>query len=231
LLKEGHSENISTLFHRLRKYKPISSSPCIPVPRILFGGKEEGEESNRLSLYPIISSIQKNTSDFMSLRWRWHAGPDHELNKAGKGIIDISRVPRDLLEELNNINVHRPIKPLCAESAMWHKVSDSPIVLHHYVGTADQWLYRDDVRGTRTENAYQVLLEVNNTQDITTHRWLDDFVENVGVEQATILLKGVGKVGDASSRNTKSLGPEERLEKLLTLLYKKKKTNPFSIPR
>jgi hypothetical protein len=71
---------------------------------------------------------------------------------------------------------------------------------------------------------------VNHTQDISTLSSLDDFVKTVGFEKATTLLKCVEQVGDASSRNTKPLGPEEQLEKSLTLLYEKKKTNSFSIP-
>lgn len=225
VLKQEQNQTILTLLHRLRKYKTLSSSPCVGIPRILYGARE-AQDADQPS-YPVLSSLPNNVSDFMSLRWRWHAGHDHKLNKAGKSLLDLSRVSRDLLE-MKNVNAHRPIKQLCTENDMWIKVEDSPIVLHHYVGTSEQWVFRDDVRGKRTKDTYRGFkMEVNYTKDTTSHGWLDDFVHSVGVEQASELLRDAGRVEEKASSGRMS--PEAKLEKLFNLLYKKKTILPSTI--
>eukprot|EP00980_Cylindrotheca_fusiformis_P022305 scaffold9188_cov112-Cylindrotheca_fusiformis.AAC.2 len=217
-LLSKQDKTVAVLLRRLRYYKTLST-PCIAIPRILYGCKDEGVTFNSGCNQSLTLSLGINASDFMSFRWRWHTGLDHQINKAGKSIIDLSRVPRDLIV-MDNVRAHRPIQQLCSSDAMWTSVKDSPLVLHHYVGTQKQWMVRDDVRGKRNIHSYMELANVNTTKDTRTHTWLDDFVEEVGMSQAKLLLRDIGRVDDSLTRQRTS--PEEKLERLLTLLYKKK---------
>ena len=79
---------------------------------------------------------------------------------------------------------------------MWIQHRDSPLLLYHYVGSLAQWMYRNDARvGKRTLERYEAFSFLNTTrvQESMTH-WVKRFVEEVGVEQATVLLQGVGQV-------------------------------------
>jgi hypothetical protein len=107
-------------------------------------------------------------------------------------------------------------------------MKESPLVLHHYVGSNEQWMVRDDVRGKRNRDSYMELTNVNGTKDTTVHTWLEDFAEDVGMSQAALLLRDIGKVEDISKRTRTS--PEEKLETLLSLLYKKKARTKFLNP-
>lgn len=209
---------------RLRNYKTLSS-PCVGLPRLLFGSKEKrsnNEEASMLALKSsLASSLEVNSTDFMSLRWKWHVGHKSTLNKAGKSMLNISRIPRNLLE-LENINVHRPIKQLCTVSGMWVPLKESPFLLHHYIGSEEQWLYREDVRGKRTKEVHETL-KVNHTYDETKHTWVEDFVEIVGIDKAELLLKGVGRVEESSINST---SPALKVESLLSQVYKQKKIVP-----
>jgi hypothetical protein len=224
LAKQG--QTVAKLLHRLRNYKTLST-PCVGIPRVLYGAKDE-EESTVLGINQSLTlPLGVNAADFMSFRWRWHAGHNHRMNKAGKAVMDLSRVPRDLLV-MDNVNAHRPIKQLCSSDSMWMSMKESPLVLHHYVGSNEQWMVRDDVRGKRNRDSYMELTNVNGTKDTTVHTWLEDFAEDVGMSQAALLLRDIGKVEDISKRTRTS--PEEKLETLLSLLYKKKARTKFLNP-
>lgn len=214
---------VAKIIHRLRNYKTLST-PCIGIPRILYGAKDEGNSSVFGINQSLASSLGLNGSEFMSFRWRWHAGHNHQMNKGGKSVLDLSQVPRDLLV-LDNVNAHRPIKQLCSSDAMWTTMQESPLVLHHYVGSHEQWMVRDDVRGKRNLDSYTELANVDTSIDTTIHTWLEDFVEDVGMSQASLLLKGIGRVDDKSMGTRRT--PEEKFETLLGLLYKKKSNLSF----
>lgn len=187
------------------------------MPRLLFGPKEydkgASEENDRGSYFPEIGF---SPTDFMTTRWRWHAGYNNKLNGAGKALLDVSRVSNGMLL-LENVNAHRPIRQLCTNEAMWIRISESPLVIFHYVGTYEQWILRDDVRSKRTSMLYSEMAAVNHTEDVDTHLWLLDFIQALGEQSAAELLADVGKV-----RKGRRMSPEEKVAKLLSLLYGKK---------
>lgn len=196
------------------------SVPCIGLPRLLFGAKEDIDrdpETRQKGLGLFEAGFSEK--DFISFRWRWHAAKGDKMNKAGKALVDLSRVFDDMLRE-DNVNAHRPIKQLCTSDTMWVRIDESPLVLHHYVGTYEQWMIRDDPRKKRTEDLYSDLTAVNHTEDTRQRSWLGDFTKSVGLENATVLLKDVGKVD--ISLTSKHATAEAKLKLLMKTLYGKK---------
>ena len=217
---------VSRLLHVLQELKQVSS-PCVGLPRLLFGAKEDNTgDSEAVANGSLLPKIGVSSTDFMSLRWRWHAGNDNRLNRAGKALVDLSRIPDGLLL-LDNVNAHRPIKQLCTNDAMWIRINESPLVLHHYVGNFEQWISRDDVRNKRTSMLYSAMTAVNHTKDANEQAWLNDFIKAIGENAAGMLLKDVGKVESAKKRGRVS--PEAKLAKLSSLLYGKQ-SRKFLVP-
>jgi hypothetical protein len=72
--------------------------------------------------------------------------------------------------------------------------AQSPFVIHHYVGSWEQWGYRNDTR--RTKQAWLDMKAIANDYDDTILPWLKDFVDLLGMDKAKILLEGVGVVAD-----------------------------------
>jgi len=203
----------------LQELKQLSS-PCIGLPRLLYGSKEDRKGAWEVGVHGSqLRELGFSPTDFMTLRWRWHGGNNNKLNRAGKALVDLSQVPTDLLL-LENVNVHRPIQQLCSNDAMWIRITESPLVLHHYTGTYEQWILRDDVRDKRTATLYSEINALNHMEDGNKHRWLLDFIQTMGEKNAAVLLKDVGKVD--SDQEKGRLSPEAKFAKLLSLLYEKK---------
>jgi hypothetical protein len=182
--------------HRLRHYKQ-TSLPCISLPRLLFGAKERTEEKY---INPsLLKSIEKNASDFVTIEFTFHGElNDHNLNKAGKALVDVSRIPSTSFV-VEQTDVHRPVRDFCSEKEVWIANIDSPLVLQHYIGTFEQWSFRSDPRLSRTKDRFDFYKTIDAFSDHSIHRWLEDFVNKVGSHQAKDLLEGVGKVASRSS--------------------------------
>jgi hypothetical protein len=201
---------IAELLYRLQNSMNFRG-PCIGLPRLLVGTKRDDDDDNdphRLAALDasvnssmddkglgILSS--STTSNLLTWTWKWHETlQNHASNKAGKAIIDLSRVPSVNIQ-MDQVDVHRPIMNCCTLDHMWTANTDSPIVLHHYVGTLEQFTFRSDPReGKRTSSKYQEYQTVNfsTVPPMDRHQWLFDFVETMGVEKAKLLLEGAGQV-------------------------------------
>jgi len=93
--------------------------------------------------------------------------------------------------------VHRPVEDLCAEDRMWTLNIESPIILHHYIGTLEQFTFRSDSRnGRRTADEYLGYQNVSFATVIPweCRRWLVDFVSEMGAADACRLLEGAGRI-------------------------------------
>ena len=68
-----------------------------------------------------------------------------------KVLIDLGRIRyQDLNHPENTGNPHRPLDSICPADIYLDR-HESPLVVHHYLGTMEQWLYRaGDKRGTYT---------------------------------------------------------------------------------
>jgi hypothetical protein len=166
------------------------SQGCIPLPRLRFGVKESNEtETQRYAPGGL------NGTDFVSVRYRyrvvWH---NMTLNRLGKAMVDVSRVPLGMLQHgPHNGDPHQPVIRLCTDR--YRKSPVSPFVLHHYVGTFDQFFYRDDSRPhARSNEVYEAFRgdEHAEVEDDSMRPWLKEFVASAGHELASALLADVG---------------------------------------
>lgn len=171
----------------LQQRQKKTDSPCIMIPRLCFGAIESDTQS-------ISEGVALNASHFTTLRFRNHAAlDDFETNKMGKGILDLSRIPS--LFDIQD--PHRLVWEYCPESGLKTRNEDSPLVIHHYLGTWEQYDFRDDVRkGTRNRKSFQKFQNLNTGHDEQSaiQPWLGGFIKENGQDAATKLLEGVGDV-------------------------------------
>ena len=182
----------------------LTRSPCIQIPRLRFGAVVDDEQD-------ITSQSQSqippgfNATQFLTLQWRHHAGVDqYKANKISKVIIDVSQVPWSELVPVESI--HRPIKSLCSQRKLHIRSPDSVLVINHYLGSWEQYEYRQDARISgatinegnlgdgRSRQQYDKQKMVNAATNDEIQPWLQGFVTAMGQQQAEALLKGVGQL-------------------------------------
>lgn len=186
----------------------LTKSPCIQIPRLRFGAID-GKDDKRDSL-PL--GVGFNKTQFLTLRWRNHAGVEqYWFNKISKVILDMSQVPWEDLVPVESI--HRPIKSMCSQWKLHINISDSILVINHYLGSWEQYEYRKDARiatvaeenrnkgssaaipgGGRGRQQYDKHKMVNATTSNEILPWLKGFVKATGRAPAETLLKGVGQL-------------------------------------
>lgn len=116
------------------------TTPCVQIPRIRFGAIESNRREVRYRVPLAFDPLR-----FQTLRWRKHARADnYQYNKISKTMIDLSRVEWDDIEPVES--VHRPIKNICKRRRMYIRSDDQVFVINHYLGSWQQYIYRDDAR-------------------------------------------------------------------------------------
>jgi hypothetical protein len=131
---------------------------CFQLPRLLFGGMEMTNSSTDGPLSNDDASIW-NRTQFETLRWHYHADwndiPRHPLPKP---LLDW-RILRTDNQQMNDHrtnllkgvhSIHRPVRSqtICPRSAAFDQ-EDQDVAIHHYLGSAERFLARDDVRRTK----------------------------------------------------------------------------------
>lgn len=125
------------------------TSPCVQMPRIRFGSQES--EVAKLKRHVPVGF---NASFFQTLRWRKHASSDNYFaNRISKTMIDLSRVVWSELVPVDSI--HMPIRSICGQRKLHIRKEEQVFVINHYLGTWEQYSYRDDSR-TGKERSHKV---------------------------------------------------------------------------
>jgi hypothetical protein len=168
------------------------TTPCIQIPRMRFGAKES-------SPFEVSRQIHKgfnvNASHFQTLRWRKHARPTNRaMNKISKTMIHVGRVGTDELTPVNSI--HRPVRTACGHRRLYIQSQNQVFVIHHYVGTREQYARRNDSRAgkERSMEAFHKLADLEQGVNDELRPWLVGFFGQVGVREAQRLLESVGVV-------------------------------------
>jgi len=171
----------------------LQKGACVILPRLRYGSKES--EVNVITRH-VPQGF--NASAFQTLRFRKHAPLESFVhNRRPKTIVDLTRINES---DINVVDVHRPIKDVCPQAPKHSKgvlVPHSPLTVNHYVGTREQFLFRDDVRkdtGREQEKIFEQYKDLDFGEDDGVRPWLKGFVEDVGPEAAATLLEGVGVV-------------------------------------
>lgn len=117
------------------------TTPCVQIPRIRFGALDSNvRESTTVKERPWF-----NRTNFLTLRFLGHAAPDsYTINKISKVMVDLRRVSWQELAPVESI--HMPIRDLCKRRRLYIRSYDQVFVIHHYLGTWEQYSYRDDSR-------------------------------------------------------------------------------------
>lgn len=122
----------------------LTKSPCIQIPRLRFGAVPSSN--------PPTGMLPEgwDTDKFLTLFWRKHAGVEqYWANKISKVLIDVSQVNWNELVPVESI--HRPIKSLCNKRKLHVRAPDSVLVINHYLGSNEQYEYRNDARQSEKE--------------------------------------------------------------------------------
>lgn len=184
------------LGHKTMFPKTNWTTPCVQIPRIRYGAKESDTTRIQETLPTDI-----NSSLFMSLRFRHHADPNNNMaNRLSKAIVDLSRLSWADLEPV--VSIHRPVWNQCGQRKRFIKAYEQALVINHYLGTWEQYSFRDDSR----KGEQRSLEEYNKAQrfgkrgevdEVVDQTWLNGFVNKMGVKASIKLLKDVGIVDKA----------------------------------
>ncbi|OEU07583.1 hypothetical protein FRACYDRAFT_197417, partial [Fragilariopsis cylindrus CCMP1102] len=138
------SNNKSPLFY-------LQSSPCIQIPRYRFvssssSSSSSNNNSNNNSSNKIIdttTSMMIDPNNFLTQKYRNHAkSTDYKKNKISKTIIDLRRISLNDIIEVNSI--HMPIRKYCSQRNLHIQPKESLLVINHYLGSFQQFTYRDN---------------------------------------------------------------------------------------
>jgi hypothetical protein len=186
------STTILVALKRATFARELRYSPCVSMPRLFFGTKES-------TVREVQNSVPDgfNGSEFLTFHRRYTPNPqDVRTNRAGKAMMDVSRVDPEELRPIN-INPHVPLKSVCGQDSQWIQSKKALFVVHHYVGTFEQWSFRQDPRktpnGTRSrEQFHQLAFDKNEDDNIRP--WLGGLIDELGYDRTRLLLLGVGQL-------------------------------------
>jgi len=176
--------------------------PCMRIPRLQIVSTEDLEQQQQQPSLRFSDNNTYNTSHFLTYRWLYHNG--HEMSSP-KNVVNV----RDLTSEQipNKVaSVHCVLPDLCPPMDLTNtsitdplREEESWLVIYHYLGTYEQFTYRDDPRDTKQNRREQWKTrgrKSNNTLfrtgDDALKLWLPGFVDSVGIDEAARLLENVG---------------------------------------
>jgi hypothetical protein len=153
ITQKEDNTNKSPLFY-------LQSSPCVQIPRYRFVSSLSSSSIEiRNSASNSNSTIDPN--NFLTQNYRNHAkSTDYKKNKISKTIIDLRRIPLQDIIEVNSI--HMPIRKYCSQRNLHIQPKDSLLVINHYLGSYEQFTYRDnDARNIPKTNNNKIKTKVN----------------------------------------------------------------------
>eukprot|EP00934_Nitzschia_sp_Nitz4_P002195 Nitzschia sp. Nitz4//scaffold22_size323478//130152//131207//NITZ4_000527-RA/size323478-processed-gene-0.459-mRNA-1//-1//CDS//3329542995//2195//frame0 len=164
-----------------------SNTSCISMPRLRFGNFD-----NVSMTQPLAPSPFSDTS-LLTYRYRWRAAlHNKKINRHPKSTIRVDRIDAFSRQETD---AHRPVRSACPRENLYIANVDSPFVVHHYVGSKEQFRFRKDARDgtkTRSDEQLEAYGQIYQAYDTTASSWLPALIAQMGTETAQHLLKGVG---------------------------------------
>eukprot|EP00957_Ditylum_brightwellii_P159490 12140610-Ditylum_brightwellii.AAC.1 len=162
--------------------------PCIMMPRLRYGSFEVQPDAAT-----VVATGEIDPKDFVTLRYRWHGAKG--VYAYGKTMIDVSQIPTEELQ-VEAENVHAPLCHYCARQEPYYspQYATSLFRVNHYLDSFEAYTYRNDVRVELRQSVdrYNTLAkEGNHSMDTEGLHWLQEFVQDMGSENAKMLLAGV----------------------------------------
>ena len=169
------------------------TGPCLRIARRQFSANEDQQNQD------IVSHSELNLKNFQTIRWRkWGFHDPHHPCLAGKTIIDLRRLKLvDIIAEENYGDPHVPLPIICPKEDVFATEDEVILLANHYMGTAEQWNFRtNDARGSecmrRLYDHYNAIVGKYESNDVSS--WLEGFIGSIGMDEAVLLLEGVGVV-------------------------------------
>jgi hypothetical protein len=157
---------------------------CVLLSRAMYGSVESTDEEIRRDVPDFLDPAR-----FDTLRWRHRSTEDGHV--LAKSLIDVSQVERHHLD--GKANAHKALVEMC-KSNSWIAYT-LPIGIHHYLGSWEQYSYRDDARDGGDAHSYETWQRKGSalvSTDDEIRPWIGGFVNMVGNATALSLLEGAG---------------------------------------
>jgi hypothetical protein len=136
------------------------STPCIQVPRLRMAPRESLAAVVERVVPASLSQRRDdwNSSHLLTLRYRRHAAAhDYPSNRISKALVDVSRLTGpassnndhldDTTVDLQPVtSIHRPVRRYCTQRGLHIRPKEQLWIIHHYLGTLEQYMYRKDPR-------------------------------------------------------------------------------------
>jgi hypothetical protein len=164
----------------------FSALPCVTVQRTLFGTVPSSVENVSRDVPDYLEARRFHTLNYM-----YQAEPD----PPGKSFVDLSRIPWDAKKYMGlYASPHRPFGDWCASG--WLLTDSLALRINHYLGSWEQFSYRDDVRKGTAEKSIdkwreRAAMQQGGLND-DARPWIAGFVKLVGDEAAKELLRDAG---------------------------------------
>jgi hypothetical protein len=167
----------------------FSAVPCVVLPRVLMGAVPSADADVERDSPPFLDAHR-----FDTLRWLVQGTRRDERDGPGKAIIDVSRLPDNAIElAQETAGVHRPFGDMCTHA--WAPGNGLPLAFHHYIGSWEEFSYRDDVRKGVERSMLkweeQSAMQYGGYND-DARRGIKGFVSMVGEDVAMDLLRDAG---------------------------------------
>ena len=131
------------VYHFLsRLYKQSGNPTCLHVPRIQVSTLEKRVSRSLLRSHELPVPTPFNASDFLTLRFLWHNEMEME---AGKNVVDLRNLKLDDLQKRTE-SVHHVFPSCPNNTANMLREKDSHLSIQHYLGTWEQFTFREDPR-------------------------------------------------------------------------------------
>ena len=130
------------------------SYPCISMPRLLYGSKQNDDSSTETTIHETFDS-----SKFETLKWKYHSDYDNAVavNGRPKVILDLSGIPpRSKFLEHTVWSIHRPGLRMCRpdREVRFDDKPRFPLIVQHYLGSWERYNHRSDARRSREVSYY-----------------------------------------------------------------------------
>jgi hypothetical protein len=125
-------------------------------------------------------------------RWRYQS----HRKITGKCLVNLNHVPYTGLPIQTPKQGHVPLAHgYCPHwyAKQRYTMNDTPLVVHHYLGTQEQYQHRDDPRRDRTNAGFDSKQQYPTSLQDDTRTWLQGFIDQVGKDIAVRLLQGAGE--------------------------------------
>ena len=132
-----------------------------------------------------------NASHFYTTRWRHQS--DRRIT--GKCLVNLAPLAYTDLPIRAPRQGHVPLTQCPTYGPKYYiNMENSPLIIHHYLGTQAQYQYRDDPRRDRTGDGFVQKQNQPTTVRDNLRSWLGGFVKQVGPQRAQQLLAGAGSL-------------------------------------